>query len=308
VRTDLQAIAGHPSRRGQGGTALITRGADLVYLTEELYLRLFILTLSLTVVGAAVSIWFGVVSSHAPLPLTLAIAAVAVLLATVGLRRPRRAYLWLRFSRLRQVSPAVIGIIAVLINGPDSPSWWIALPLLWVIAAVSSTGLSFTAAAATAGAYLAGTALGGEAVVRHGNAEILAAAVALPANILIGRLVAEVFARFVLRLHELESRVAPPARPIRVTVTPAGAATEDGPTPHAKSAKRRPGRGFMGLTSRELEVVLLVRDGLIQPEIAPALGISTRQVERLLASARERTDSATTSQLVAKLVSEHLVP
>lgn len=55
-------------------------------------------------------------------------------------------------------------------------------------------------------------------------------------------------------------------------------------------------------------MLLLVRDGLLQAEIALALGISTRQVERLLASARSRTGTATTSQLVAKLVTERLAP
>ena len=55
-------------------------------------------------------------------------------------------------------------------------------------------------------------------------------------------------------------------------------------------------------------MLLLVRDGLLQAEIALALGVSTRQVERLLASARSRTGTATTSQLVAKLVTEQLSP
>ncbi len=308
MRSDLQRVAAHPSRPGHDSGELMVRGTDLVYLTEELYLRLFILTLSLTAIGAVLSVCFGVLGSRGSVPVTVGIAALALGIAGAGLRRPRRAYIWLRRSPLRQVSPAAFGAIAVLCNGPDSPSWWVALPLLWVIAAVSSTGLSVMAALVTAAAYLAGTALGGEVLVRHGDAEILAAAVALPANILIGRLIAEVFARFTLRLHQLQRRPPSPARPIRVTVASSTRVAPNPPTPTPTHPITRARRGLMGLTARELEVLLLVSDGLIQAEIAPALGISTRQVERLLASARARTNSATTSQLVAKLVSEQVVP
>lgn len=288
---------------------LIRRGADLVYLTEELYLRLFILTLLLTVIGGALSVWFAVIGSHTSLLLTSVIAAVALAFAVLGLARPRPSYRWLRRGQLRQLSPAAFAILVVLCNGPDSPSWWVALPLLWVIAAVSSTTLSVLAATVTAGAYLAGTALGGEPLVHNGDAEILGAAVALPGNILIGRLVAEVFARFVLRLHQLErqAEAPPPPRPVRVTtgsVITAHAAVSR-PTPASTQKHHRP---LTRLTSRELEVLLLVRDGLLQAEIALALSISTRQVERLLASARSRTGAATTSQLVAKLVTEQLSP
>ncbi len=62
------------------------------------------------------------------------------------------------------------------------------------------------------------------------------------------------------------------------------------------------------LTPRQLEAALLIRDGLNQAETAASLGISRRQVERLLAEARERAGAATTSQLVAMLVQAGLVP
>jgi len=306
---ELQPTSSQTPSSDTASRALIRRGADLVYLTEELYLRLFILTLLLTVIGCALSVWFAVIGSHTSLLLTSVIAAVALAFALLALARPRPCYRWLRHSRLRQLSPAAFAIVAVLCNGPDSPSWWVALPLLWVIAAVSSTTVSVTAAIVTAGAYLAGTALTGEPLVHNGDAEILGAAVALPGNILIGRLVAEVFARFVLRLHQLErqAEVPAPPRPVRVVTSPGvpDHPTTPQPAPAGTPKRRRP---LAHLTSRELEALLLVRDGLLQTEIALALGVSTRQVERLLASARSRTGTATTSQLVAKLVTEQLSP
>lgn len=291
------------------GRMLIRRGADLVYLTEELYLRLFILTLVLTMIGCALSVWFAMIGSHTSLPLTGAIAAVALAGAALGLARPRASYRWLRHNRLRQLSPAAFAILVVLCNGPDSPSWWVALPLGWVIAAVSSTTLSVAAAAITAGAYLAGTTLGGQPLVHSGDAEILGAAVALPGNILIGRLVAEVFARFVLRLHQLERQARTPAPPLRIRATAAPNLVDHPVMPHTVLADtRRQRRSLRRLTSRELEVLLLVRDGLLHSEIASALGVSTRQIERLLASARSRTNAATTSELIGKLVTDQLSP
>lgn len=226
---ELQHTSSQTPSSDTASRALIRRGADLVYLTEELYLRLFILTLLLTVIGCALSVWFAVIGSHTSLLLTSVIAAVALAFAVFALARARPCYRWLRHSQLRQLSLAAFAIVAVLCNGPDSPSWWVALPLLWVIAAVSSTTLSVTAATVTAGAYLAGTALGGEPLVHNGDAEILGAAVALPGNILIGRLVAEVFARFVLRLHQLERQAEAPALPKQVRVV-AGPGIADSPT------------------------------------------------------------------------------
>lgn len=287
--------------------ALIQRGADLVYLTEELFLRLFVLTLVLTAIGCALSIWFAVIGSRISLALTCAIAAIALAFAILGLTHPRACYRWLRYSKPRQLSLAAFAILAVLCNVPDSPSWWVALPLLWVLAAVSSTTLATTAATVTAVAYLVGTALGGEPLVHHGDAETLGAAVALPGNVLIGRLVAEVFAWFVLRMHQLERQVEAPSQPRRVRVTTGPATTGSTSTSESTQAQK-PRRSPTHLTSRELEALLLVRDGLLHDEIASALGVSTRQVERLLASARSRTGTATTSQLVARLVTYQITP
>jgi DNA-binding CsgD family transcriptional regulator len=60
----------------------------------------------------------------------------------------------------------------------------------------------------------------------------------------------------------------------------------------------------MTLTSRQLQVALLIREGLRQPEIATMLSISARQVERHLRRARERTGAKTTAHLVAMLLDE----
>jgi DNA-binding NarL/FixJ family response regulator len=60
--------------------------------------------------------------------------------------------------------------------------------------------------------------------------------------------------------------------------------------------------GLDRLTSRELEVLALLVDGLQQQEIAEALSISTRQVRRHVASACERTGVRNDNQLATLAV------
>jgi DNA-binding CsgD family transcriptional regulator len=292
---------------------LVLSGAELVHVVEDLYLRLFRLVLLFTLAGAGLSVWFGGLSSHNPPEWpTLAIAAVAAGAALSSLAWPRKAYCWLRYDRARQLAPAAFAASAVLLNGPDSSSWWVALPLLWITAAVGSTGLTVAASIATAVAYAAGTLLGGEALIHSGEAGVLAAAVGLVANTMVGKLAAEVFARFVLRLHRLQCEQDEQQQPPRqvVALQPAEAFHyREDPVPRSPTNPRRqPARGVSVLTARQLEVALLTRDGLRQAEIAVCLGISPRQVERLLHEARARAGAATTSELVSMLVTGRLVP
>jgi DNA-binding CsgD family transcriptional regulator len=118
-----------------------------------------------------------------------------------------------------------------------------------------------------------------------------------------------VFARFVLNLHRLEQEQhheerLPPVRVENLAPRPPTRATRF-------TAPRRRLNGDTRaslLTSRQLEVALLARDGLREGEIAACLGISVRQVERLLHDARERAGAATTSELVVLLVTGRLAP
>lgn len=299
----MSALEHSPARFATpgGSRELIVRGAQLVHLAEDLYLRLFRLVMVLTIAGCALSVWFVLLSSSASAALTAAFAAGAAGFAALGLARPRATYLWLRYSRTRQLAPAAAGALMVLVNGPDSPSWWIAQPLLWVVADVSSTGLALCCALVTAAAYVAGTALAGQAVMSGGDTGILAAAAALPFNTVVGRLAAEVFARFALRLRRLESRLAGPLRVPNLAAPPA-------PAPQHPRGRPRRRHDVTRLTARQLEVAYLLRDGLRQGEIALCLGISPTQVQRLVSEAKRRSGAANTAQLVAMLVEGGLVP
>jgi DNA-binding CsgD family transcriptional regulator len=278
---------------------LLRWGGDLVYLLEELSVRLFALTMLLTIAGCGLSIVVGVLADGATRALLTSIfAATGLVVAGTGLAWPQATYRRLRCTTSRELAPAGLAMAMVLVNGPDSPSWWVALPLLWAVATVSSTVRTVTASVATALAYLAGTLLGGEPLIDHGNAVILTSAVALIANTLLGRLLVEAFASFVLRMHAQAPAAAP--RPVHADVQPTPAAP--GSSNPMRQAVRPQRDRTSRLTARQLEVASLTRDGLRRGEIAVCLGISPRQVERLLHDACERVGAANATELVAMLV------
>jgi DNA-binding CsgD family transcriptional regulator len=304
----LTAELAHGGRSVELGRVgvLIRSGAELVHLAEMLYLRLFRLVMLLTAIGALLSLWFGgLEAGKAPAAATAVFAGIGVSCAAIGFARTREVYCWLRYNRVHQVAPAALAIAAVAFNGADSPSWWVALPMLWVIADVGSMALAVSAGVMSAAAYISATVAGGTPLIHHGDAGILGAAVALPINAAIGAVAAEQFARFVLALGRLQAQEHTPTPPRRVTIP------VDPPAPQGRplaSTVREPPEPATRLTARQLEALLLARDGLLQAEIASCLGISSRQVERLMHAARKRVGATTTSELIALLVSGRLVP
>ena len=283
-------------------------GAERVHLAEELYVRLVGVGFAILLAGCAVTLWFATLENGSPGFTTSLFVGTAAILAITGLARTRRVYRGLRARRSLQLAPAVLGALAVLLDGPDSQCWWIALPLLWIVAAVSSTRLTFAAAMITGLAFLAGTIMAGEPLIGAHDSGVLPAAVGLPAYTLIGHMLIDGFVGLVLgrSLHAPLDR-QPPQRPLRVPNL-ALPATSRVASDNAQPSVRRQPRSPSRLTSRQLEVTLLLRDGLRQTEIAVCLGISQRQVERLLATARDRVGAATTNELVAMLCSGALNP
>jgi DNA-binding CsgD family transcriptional regulator len=64
----------------------------------------------------------------------------------------------------------------------------------------------------------------------------------------------------------------------------------------------------MDLTARQLQVVVLLADGLRADDIAQRLGIATSTVYRYVERAKERTGVTSRSELVALAIRERLVP
>lgn len=310
---ELVDAAEPPARRR--GQWLIRNGAELVHLVEQLYVNFLTLVLVLMLVGCGLSVTLGSLNSPgSPGLLTLLFAGVGAAFCAFGLWQPVRVYCWLRYRPVRQVTPAAVAAVALVLNSPDSASWWVALPLLWIVAVVGSTRLLAAGALVAGSAYLAGTSLAGQPLIEHGDTGILAAGIGLPVNAIVGRFASEVLARFVLRLHQLEQdlMVAEPAQPpIRVPNLAAPLRVQRSPvTTRQPAESRQPAdrAAALHLTARQLEAVLLARDGLHQSEIAVCLGVSVRQVERLMHDARWRSGAQTLSQLVAMVVSARVAP
>lgn len=270
-----------------------------MHLAEALYVLLARVGFALLLVGCALTLWFATLMHGTPEPATALFVGGALLFGVAGSLRPGDSYLLLRSRRSLQVAPAAFGATAVLLDGPDSPCYWIAVALVWITALVSSTSLAVGAATVTGLAYLAGTVLGGQALMDSQDSGVLPTAVGIPAYTIVVRVLIDGFAGLVLGRHRLALAGQHTPRPRRVPnlAGPASTWRAREPRPASRGAPRAASR----LTSRQLEVALLLRDGLRQTEIAVCLGISVRQVERLLGAARQRAGAGTTSELVALL-------
>jgi len=292
-----------------GHRFLVQRGADLVHVLEDLYGRLFLLTLVLLLLSSGWSVWANLADpQRGQLVLTVAFAVIGMAAATASITRRNRVYRWLRYSRARQVLPAMVAVGMMLADGPHSPAWWIAFASLFVVASVSSTSLTLVASVVAGAAYIGGTLLYQAPLVYQGDTTNIVGAAMLVVDALVARAVAEAFGSFVLRLHRIEAELAEPvSTPVRVKNIATPVTEEPRPT-NGSSPRQAVRRRRSLLTARQLEVVLLVRDGLHQDEIANCLSISTRQVKRLIEQARQRVSASTTSELVAMLVQDRLVP
>lgn len=318
MRAEIQPVQQPWSAQTHPCGSLVRFGADLVHLTEELHIRL--LALTLTMLGAAGALTVPLAQTNAREHATVAtaiFAALAIIASVSGLAHRRDVYCWLRARRAHQLAPGVVAAAMVLADGSYSPSWWTAEALLLIVAAVADARTTLLAGVSTTAAYLAGTLLRGASLFPGGNSEYLTVALSLTVMPVVARTIAEVLARFTLRLHQIELQAAEAQRaPIRVHV-PATPIQSDpdaavvAPRHDERTGKRRPwssARGACRLTAKQLEVALLARDGLRQAEIAAALTISPRQVERHLEQARGRAGAATTAHLIAMLVTSGLGP
>ena len=305
---DPRLGAAYPAVMGPSGE-LIRRGADLVHLTEDLCQRLFGLMCALLAVGSVVSVWFAHLDPREPSgPLTTGLAALGLSAALLGLRYPGPVYRWLRGSGARQQLPGLTAALLLLVDGPYSPTWWLAFPLLSLMAAVASTRATLAWAVIGIAASAGGTVIHGASLTPDGDVRYLAAAAGLPALSLFARGIGEWFTRFMLRLYEVQRGVDAPPSPTRIWSVQGRSAVAALPVP-AEPRRRAPRlRHRPRLTARQLEVAMLLRDGLHQAEIARCLGISARQVERLVEEGRKRVGAGTTAELVAILVADGLVP
>jgi DNA-binding CsgD family transcriptional regulator len=285
-----------------GQPAPIRCGADLVLLAERTYSRLLSVAIGSVAASASASALLAVADARGVrVTLTVALATLVLVCAMAALARTPVVYAWLRRTAVHQAVPALAGACLLVIDGPRGPLWFIAMALLTVTAVVAQTGATLALAVICSVAYGAGTLAPQRSLLPDGDAVYLAAALGFIVNGLLARGIVDWLARFILELRRLHLLHAQgDSGPMRVRVPSS--------QPDAAIITRRPVQPRpLRLSARQLEVALLLRDGLDQAAVAQALGISARQVERHVAQARERTGSATTAQLIARLVSASVI-
>ena len=241
MRAEVQAQPPPPDAGGE-----ILAGADLVHLAEGLQVRMFRLTAGLVALGGALTVLLAVLSDDVPVLVTAVAAAGGLALAVVALRWTETTYLWLRRGPHHQAAITVFAAAVVLADGVDGPAWWVALTLLLMLSTVSSTPFALFSATAVALAFVAGALLSGGSLAAHGaDAGVMAGAIGLPANTIVGRVVCESFARLVLSLHRAQAEADAARRtarepPLVVENLASSAASPAAPTARPATARTVP--------------------------------------------------------------------
>ena len=290
---------------------VIRTGADLVHLVEGTYAGFFTVTLLLLPCGAAVASLCCLALPGSPGLAATVIASVAWTSgAVLGLRFRYGTYRWLRRSSRNRCLVLLIPLAMFFSGVPPESAFWDVSVLFWVLATVceSREVLAMTTAAAVA--YILAFARARTFFAGDSAGQL---ALFIIVDAVLAWLLMTYCAGHVARLwRNWTSR--PPAReePIFVPNLAVHPVAPVIVTSVAISTPAHPSMNAIGedlkLTPRQLEVALLLSDGLHQGEIAEALGITERQVGRLLSGARERTGAETTVQLVAMLAAASIAP
>jgi DNA-binding NarL/FixJ family response regulator len=306
----------------QGGAVggLIRNGRELAFLAERFYQGVFAMSAA---AAAALAVLVGVLyvpvePAHLRL-VTGGAAAVDALLAGLVFRHRGRIY-----SRLR-TSPAgllMIASVAGLVLGASHPRTGpLAFPssvMLGLSAATANLRWTIGCAGILGIAQLVGDQVWGDPIVRLTNgiaANQIIAAVSYLAWALVAAVAVDRLARFVLRLNRAVAFHLGEA-PLRVASKMGAEPAAEYPAP---LSLRLPGgeeraepdiRSDVSrrLTSRQLQVAVLLRDGLRYEQIARALAITERTVSRHAADASTRLGVANVRELVAVLVAAAVVP
>jgi DNA-binding CsgD family transcriptional regulator len=265
-------------------------GGELVELSELLYGRFFAFGLRAALVVATFSLLLSTLRGADADHSTPAVIALIVLALGVALREPDRWYWWLRRQPLRLAAGTGIMVAAFLIGQPDNnPLYYVGLSALSLLPLFASLRTGVAYSLLLGAAELLTYPLHGRAATLASNGLIVAAAAAGPLVVLLSAAVVERMAGLLLRLNAARAATASGS---------SGLAVENLSAP----PRRQPSEPKLPLTARQLQVCLLLSQGLRYGEIAACLGITIRQVARLVAQARQRARSATTTELLAKLV------
>jgi DNA-binding CsgD family transcriptional regulator len=242
----------------------------------------------------------------------VAVCAVAVTAMVVAAAHAPALYRLLRRRPWGLLVPALCLAAGTPLAGPHNQLF---VPIVGVVGVL---GIATTFPVVVAAGSIAAAGLGAAQLIGTGRppgAVLAVLAVIVPPVMF--WLIVERIAGFALRLHRSLERAVSAQPPL-----PDASDSDPAPSPRAApppAAHAEPERRALpqprvlavdgiALTSRQLQVVMLICEGLRHAEIAACLGIRPQQVHRHLAQARRRTASQSTPQLVAWARRSGLVP
>lgn len=302
---------------------IVRSGAELVALTERFHLRIF--------TGVIGAVGLASLAALAMLPLRSSAADLSITTPTVALtcglligtplamRQARILYAAMRANVALEAVPAALAA-ALLAYPLRSELWWPALALLVLVGTVGTTGRALAYCLGVLLVNLCAHAVAGD-LGQIEAVTVVGLWVGLPFWTACGSIFTEHMGLHLMRTNERHVRRLDPRR-VEVSVsafdhtaaTPTEPAAEAPTPPDALEHLRAEGqRGAQSsplsdLTSRQLEVVALLADGMRYREIAACLSITPRQVQRHVAGAVARAGVENANHLVALAVAEGLVP
>lgn len=281
-------------------------GAERVELSERFYRGVFVAML--VFVGLAATAALALLPLRDPVgpeaAPTIALAALLAIGVPFAVLRSRALYRALRLSPRWEL--VIVLLAATLIVYPlHSELWWPSCALLMLVATLAPLArtLAYCLLVLTsnlAAHLIAGTLADGPTVTITG---LWVGLVFWPSTIALS---ADRLASHILRLNSavpVEEREPP----LRVNSSIDATAETSRASAQPVHQPAQPHRGLERLTFRQLQVVALLSDGLLYAQVAEALSISVRQVQRHVSQAVARLDVRSAPELVAVAVAEGLV-
>jgi DNA-binding CsgD family transcriptional regulator len=298
---------------------VVRSGAELVALSERFYGGVFVGAVGFA--GLAALAALAVLPARnfpagSPVALAFAGTGLIIVAAVLAVWRARQVYRALR--RWPQLQLGLVAVAAALVASPKMTSglWWPSCAILMALALVVPLRRTLLYCLLVLGTNLAGHLVAGDLDDIH-PVDVIGLWIGFPLWLMTVAIVTDRLSSYVLRLNAEQVAEAPREPPARVdvsypeppsqpTVRAAEVAVatggEDPAAPEAPPAASR------RLTARQLQVVVLLADGLRHREVAACLSISERQVQRHVAEAVARLGLRNAYELAAVAVSEGLVP
>lgn len=285
------------------GHALVPGGGRaLVRVSERFYAGELRVTLALIVIAAAVAAGVGALGALGSGSwISVALALLVAVFAVVAVPRAEALYTAMRAQPLLGLLPAgMVGALLAIDGGLDSPLYIPAQAVPVMAALTGSIALAVGASGVMGFLYLAGVAASGRPL--SGEDQFLVAASVLGFLAWAGLFgyFAHALTAFVMRLPMIVTPETLPRDPKSVRV---GARVVS----DARRPREEPAELPFRLTARQLQVAVLVAEGMTSAEIARELGIATATVDRHVTAAMRRAGAASRSHLAALVSASGLV-